>query len=33
MAITSPTDFMLLPNSRETPLNLPKSQRGILQTM
>ena len=25
MAITSPTDFMLEPNSRETPLNLPRS--------
>ena len=33
MAITSPTDFMLDPSSRETPLNLPRSQRGILQTI
>ena len=32
MAITSPTDFILEPNSRVTPWNLPKSQRGILQT-
>ena len=32
MAITSPTDFMLDPSSLSTPWNLPKSQRGILQT-
>ena len=32
IAITSPTDFMELPNSRFTPRNLPKSQRGILHT-
>ena len=32
IAITSPTDFMLEPSSLSTPWNLPKSQRGILQT-
>ena len=30
--ITSPTDFISLPISRSTSLNLPRSQRGTLTT-
>ena len=33
MAITSPTDFIAEPMSRETRSNLARSQRGILTTM
>ncbi len=33
IAITSPTDFIALPISRETRSNLVRSHRGILTTM
>ena len=33
MAITSPTLFISLPMRVETPRNLPRSQRGNLQTI